>query len=103
MVVNKNAEIIAIGKYIPEFRLSNDDFPEALATSDEWIYTRTGIKERRISKPYEYSSNMAINAVYDLINKGVSVDDVDLIIVSSITPDYFTPSISALVQAEFTI
>lgn len=103
MIVNKNAEIIAIGKYIPEFRLSNDDFPEALATSDEWIYTRTGIKERRISKPYEYSSNMAINAVYDLINKGVSVDDVDLIIVSSITPDYFTPSISALVQAEFNI
>lgn len=103
MISNKNAEIVAIGKYVPEFRLSNNDFPEALDTSDEWIYSRTGIKERRISKPYEYSSHMAINAVYDLQNKGVKIEDVDFILVSTITPDYFTPNVSALIQSEFNI
>lgn len=103
MISNTNAEIVAIGKYVPEFHLSNDDFPEALDTSDEWIFSRTGIKERRISKPYEYSSHMAINAVYDLQKKGVEIEDVDFILVSTMTPDYFTPNISALVQSEFNI
>lgn len=103
MISNKNAEIVAIGKYVPKFKLSNDDFPKALDTSDEWIYSRTGIKERRISKPYEYSSHMAINAVYDLQKKGIEIGDVDFVIVSTMTPDYFTPNISALIQAEFNI
>jgi 3-oxoacyl-[acyl-carrier-protein] synthase-3 len=99
-----NAEIIAFGAYLPEKIVTNNDLSKIVDTSDEWIYSRTGIKERRISKDDEYSSDLAINAVKNLLDKNkVTLDDVDFIIVSSISPDYYTPHISALIQERFNI
>ena len=104
MVFNKKAKISAIGAYLPEEKLTNNDFSKMVDTSDEWIYPRTGIKERRISGKNEYSSDMAIKAVENLIaNNDVHIDDVDLIIVSTITQDYCTPSVAAVVQSHFEI
>jgi|WetSurMetagenome_2_1015567.scaffolds.fasta_scaffold169003_1 3-oxoacyl-[acyl-carrier-protein] synthase III len=104
MIFNKNAEIAAVGAYLPEEKLTNDDLSKIVETNDEWIYSRTGIKERRISKKTEFSSDMAIKAVQNLLdNNAVSVDDVDMIMVSTITQDYYTPSVAALVQSYFNI
>jgi 3-oxoacyl-[acyl-carrier-protein] synthase-3 len=71
-------------------------------TSDEWIVRRTGVRERRLSKETEFSSNMAIKAVGNLIERyRVNVDDVDMILVTTFTPDHFSPTVSALVQGHF--
>jgi len=104
MIFKKNAEIVAIGAYLPEDKLTNDDLSKIVETNDEWIYTRTGIKERRISKKTEFSSDMAIKAVQNLLdNNQISIDNVDMIMVSTITQDYYKPSVSALVQSYFNI
>ena len=99
-----NAEIVALGAYVPERILTNDDLSKIVDTNDEWIYSRTGIKERRISRDEEYSSDLAIKAVENLISENnVTLEDVDFIIVSSISPDYYTPSTAALIQGAFGI
>lgn len=98
------ARITAIGSYVPEKRLTNHRLEELVETNDEWIVQRTGIKERRIAADDEFTSDISIKAVENLKNRyGKSLDDVDMIIVCTMTSDFKTPSVSALVQAKLGI
>ncbi len=104
MSKQSNSEIIGLGAYLPDRRLTNNDLEKMVDTSDEWITRRTGVKERRISQKDEFASDMAIKAVEDLMRKNdVKIDDVDMIIVTTFTPDHFSPTVSALVQGHFDI
>lgn len=88
------------GKYVPERIVTNDDLSKTLETSDEWIRTRTGIRERRIAHPSETTASMAILAGRKALEKAeVSPTDVDLVIVATCTPDYPLPATASLVQA----
>ncbi|MFJ1490875.1 beta-ketoacyl-ACP synthase III [Capnocytophaga canis] len=84
-----NAAITAIGGYVPDYVLSNEMLEQMVETNDEWIFTRTGIKERRILKdPDKGTSYLAIKAAEDLINKkGVDPKEIDLVILATATPD----------------
>ncbi len=83
------AAITAVGKYLPDYVLTNKELEKMVDTNEEWIVTRTGIKERRLLKGEgKGASYMAIRAAQDLINKsGIDPKDIDLVIVSSATPD----------------
>ncbi|MBP1156656.1 MULTISPECIES: ketoacyl-ACP synthase III [unclassified Paenibacillus] len=97
-------KIKAIGSYTPDRLLTNADLERMVETDDEWIVQRTGIRERRISAPEEYTSHLCIEAVKNLVDRyGVSLEDVDLLIVSTSTPDFTFPSTASLVQAHFDI
>ncbi len=89
--------ILGMGMYVPDKILTNNDLEKMVDTSDEWIYSRTGIRERRIST--ENTSVLGIRAVENLLNK-INKDpkDIDLIIFCTITPDNNTPSCACLVQ-----
>ncbi|WP_139490170.1 ketoacyl-ACP synthase III [Brevibacillus dissolubilis] len=103
MILSK-ARITAIGSYVPEKILSNDDLSKLVETNDEWITQRTGIKERRVSAEDEFTTNLAINAVQNMIDRyQVSVSDVDFILVCTSTPDYSFPSVASQIQAHFQI
>lgn len=95
------AAITAVGHFLPEDRLTNAELEAMVDTSDEWIRTRTGIRERRILRdPAKATSYMATEAARDLLRKrGITADEIDLIIVATVTPDMFFPSTAALVQA----
>ncbi|MFE5320024.1 ketoacyl-ACP synthase III [Paenibacillus sp. NPDC056579] len=94
-----HARITAIGTYVPERRLTNHDLEKMVDTSDEWIVQRTGIRERRISEPWQYTSDLCAAAVNDLTRRyGKSVSDVDMIIVATSTPDFPFPSTASLLQ-----
>ncbi|RAP77425.1 ketoacyl-ACP synthase III [Paenibacillus montanisoli] len=98
------AAITAFGAYVPDRVLSNHDLEAMVDTSDEWIFQRTGIKERRIASEEQYCSDMCFGAVRDLqLRYGVVLEDVDYVLVATTTPDTFFPSMSARVQAEFGI
>lgn len=90
----------ALGMYAPEHVITNDDLATMVETSDEWIVQRTGIKTRRRVAENEYASDLAINAVRDMLRAHPDVDprSIDYVIVSSTTPDYVYPSIAALLQ-----
>jgi len=93
-----NAAITAVGMYIPEKILDNKYFESIVDTSDEWIITRTGIKERRMMEKGA-TSDMAALAIQDLINNShLKADEIDVIIVATVTPDMFFPSSACLVQ-----
>jgi 3-oxoacyl-[acyl-carrier-protein] synthase-3 len=95
----KNARITAIGTYVPSKILTNSDLEKLVDTSDEWILQRTGIKERRISSPEQYTSDLCAAAAHDLMHRyNKSLEDVELIIVATSTPDFPFPSVSALLQ-----
>ena len=83
------AAITGVGGYVPDFVLSNQLLEKMVDTNDEWIYTRTGIKERRILKdPNKGTSFLAIQAAKDLINKkGIDPKEIDLLILATATPD----------------
>jgi len=92
------AAITAVGHYYPETVLTNKDFEKMMNTNDEWIRTRTGIRERHIMKDGA-TSDMAVNAVRMLMtNRGIGPDDIDVIIVATVTPDMFFPSTASVVQ-----
>lgn len=94
----KNCRIVCAHKYIPERKIDNDEMSRMVDTSDEWIVSRTGIKERHISTG-ENTSYMAGEVLKGLIEKsGISPLDIDLLIVATISPDYLTPSTACLVQ-----
>jgi 3-oxoacyl-[acyl-carrier-protein] synthase-3 len=96
---NEGATITGIGYYLPETVLTNRDFEKFLDTSDEWIVTRTGIRERRMARPDEASSDMAIEASRRAMkDAGVEPEDIDLIIVGTVTPDMPFPSCACIVQ-----
>lgn len=92
------AAITAVGHYVPEDVLTNFDFEKMVNTSDELIRTRTGIRERHILK-HGATSDMAAKAIEMLMkNRGIGPDDIDVIIVATVTPDMFFPSTAALIQ-----
>jgi len=93
----------AVGMYAPAKILSNADFERMFETSDEWIVQRTGIRTRHVVSENEYSSDLAIGAINDLLaqNPEVELADVDYIIVASTTPDYAYPSLSAMLQYHY--
>lgn len=94
-----NAKIIGVGAYIPEKVYDNAYMESIVDTTDEWIIRRTGIKERHISADNEYTTDMATVASKRAIeNAGLSSEDIDLIILGTVTPDYFTPASACVVQ-----
>ena len=97
-----SAAITAVGAYVPEFVLTNKMLEELVDTNDEWITTRTGIKERRIlKKEGAGTSYMAIKAAQDLIKKrGIDPKEIDLIMVGTATPDTLVASTAAYVASE---
>lgn len=95
----KKIGIIGVGKYLPQHVLTNADLEKMIDTTDEWITTRTGIKERRIASDNEATSDMATKAAKDALNNaGLEASDIDLIIVATITPDMFFPSTACIIQ-----
>lgn len=93
--------IIGLGAYLPKKVLTNFDLEKMVDTSDEWITTRTGIKERRIAEKDEPASQLAFKAAKKALkNAGLSAREIDLIIVATVTPDMFFPSTACLVQKE---
>ncbi len=99
MCQTKKAGILGLGKYLPEKRLTNKDLERIVDTTDEWIFTRTGIKERRIARDDEATSDMATEAARKALSAaGLEAKDIDLIIVATITPDMFFPATACLVQ-----
>ena len=98
------AKILGTGSYLPEKRLANADLDPALNTSDEWIFDRTGIKARRIANEQETVSTMAAEASKKAIEAaGLSVQDVDMIIVATCSQENFFPSSACLLQAHLGI
>ena len=95
------AKIIGTGSYLPEKILSNFDLEKIVDTSDEWITSRTGMKERRIAAPDEYTSQMGSAAAKKAIEAAsMTPDEIDFIIVATTTPDYIFPSTACLVQQQ---
>ena len=94
-----NTGIIGIGRYLPEEILTNADLEKMVDTSDEWIRTRTGIEERRIANNETNTSDMAFEAAKKAISDaGITPEEIDLILVATVTPDYPFPSVACLLQ-----
>jgi 3-oxoacyl-[acyl-carrier-protein] synthase-3 len=95
----KKIGIIGVGEYLPKKALTNADLEKMVDTSDEWITTRTGIKERRMVAKNEVTSDMAIKASLEALdNAKLKPQDLDLIIVATITPDMQFPAVACLLQ-----
>ncbi|MCX7821740.1 MAG: beta-ketoacyl-ACP synthase 3, partial [Brevinematales bacterium] len=93
------AKIAGVGKYVPQKVLTNFDLEKIVETSDEWIVTRTGIKERHIATENESTSTMAAKAAEEAIKRaGLSKEDIEMIIVATFTPDMIMPSTACIVQ-----
>ena len=94
------SKIISTGAYTPQRVVKNDEISRMVETNDEWITSRTGIKQRRISsgeKTYQIAAKAATEAIK---NAGIDKEEIDMIILATITPDFFMPSTANLVQAE---
>jgi 3-oxoacyl-[acyl-carrier-protein] synthase III len=95
----RTCSISGVGSYVPSRVLSNADLAKLVDTSDEWITTRTGIKERRLAAKNEFTSDLAAHAALRaMANAGVTAEQVELIVVATITPDMPFPSTACLVQ-----
>ena len=95
----RTCSIISVGSYVPERILTNADLEKMVETSDEWITSRTGIKERHIAAADEFTSDMAARAALRAMESGgIAPDQIDLIIVATITPDMMFPATACLVQ-----
>lgn len=92
--------ILGLGSYVPEQKLTNNDFKKFVETDDEWIRTRTGITERRMAG-WEPTWYMGLKAVEQAIERaGISPEEVGLIISTSVTPDFLTPSMACVIQGK---
>ncbi|MBI4456201.1 MAG: ketoacyl-ACP synthase III [Acidobacteria bacterium] len=97
--MSRNAKITAVGKYLPEKRLNNIDLENLVETSDSWIVERTGILERRIVSNGQTNSDMAAAAARRILEeRQMGADEIDLIIVATVTPDMFFPSTACVLQ-----
>jgi 3-oxoacyl-[acyl-carrier-protein] synthase-3 len=95
----RTSSIAGVGSYVPSRILTNADLEKMVNTTDEWITTRTGIKERHIAAKDEYTSDLATKAALKALERAnVKPEEIDLIIVATITPDMPFPSTAALVQ-----
>ena len=98
------SRIIGTGSYLPPNAVSNDDLAQRMDTSDEWIRSRTGIRQRHIAQADETSGSLALEASRAAIaSAGISAQDIDLIILATSTPDYIFPSTACLLQARLGI
>ncbi|MCC9088861.1 MULTISPECIES: beta-ketoacyl-ACP synthase III [Bacillus] len=96
-----NAGIIGLGRYIPEKVLTNHDLEKMVETSDEWIRTRTGIEERRIASDDVNTSHMALAAAKKaLADADVAAEDIDMILVATVTPDQAFPTVACMIQEQ---
>jgi 3-oxoacyl-[acyl-carrier-protein] synthase-3 len=95
----RRAKISAIGKYVPPKVVTNYDLAERIETTHDWIVERTGIVERHIVEPGTPTSELAARAAADMLQKrGIEADEIDLIIVVTVTPDMFFPATACIVQ-----
>jgi 3-oxoacyl-[acyl-carrier-protein] synthase-3 len=95
----RDVGILGTGHYVPDRVLSNADLEKMVDTSDEWIVSRTGIRERRIAAPEQATSDLAFEAGRRaLADAGVKPEEIDLIIVATVTPDHLVPATSCIVQ-----
>jgi len=98
-MTERHGRITGWGMYVPDRVLTNHDLEQMVDTNDEWIVTRTGIRERRITEPGETTSTMAVEAAQRALARAdVSPNELDLIIVATSSPDYLTPPVSSMVQ-----
>jgi len=99
--MNHSAAIIGTGISLPEKVLTNKDLEQFLDTSDEWIQTRTGIRQRTIAQPGESNSTFAVKAAtMALENANLNAKDIDLLMIATVSPDMPLPATACLVQAE---
>jgi 3-oxoacyl-[acyl-carrier-protein] synthase-3 len=95
----RRAAFLGVGRYAPEKVLTNFDLEKIVDTSDEWIIERTGVRERHIAGEDQAASDLATPAALNALEMAaVSPEDLDLIIVGTVTPDYFFPSTACIVQ-----
>ncbi len=93
------AKITALGTYVPERIVDNHYFESIIETNDEWIISRTGIRTRHFSGENEFTSHLCIGAAKNLVEENnVTLDDVDFILVATVTPDQTMPSVASQVQ-----
>ncbi|HEY5292713.1 MAG TPA: beta-ketoacyl-ACP synthase III [Burkholderiales bacterium] len=98
------SRIIGSGSYLPRNVVTNDDLAQRMDTSDEWIRSRTGIRQRHIAEAGETSSSLALEASKAAIaSAGIAAQEIDLIILATSTPDYIFPSSACLLQAKLGI
>src|SRR5213594_2605307 len=98
---NVNAGILGTGHSYPEGILTNAQLEKMVDTSDEWITTRTGIRQRRKAAPDEYTSQFAVRASQEAIERaGIEPNEIDLILCATVTPDQILPSTACLIQAD---
>jgi 3-oxoacyl-[acyl-carrier-protein] synthase-3 len=98
------SKIIGVGSYLPKKTLTNKDLEKSLDTTDEWITSRTGIKQRHIVSPGEQTSDLAFEAAQRAIdNSNINTDEIDLIIIATTTPDKIFPSTACKVQTKLGI
>ena len=96
-----NAGILGTGHSYPQGILTNADLEKMVETSDDWITSRTGIKQRRKAGPGEYTSQFAVRASQEAIERaGIDPNEIDLILCATVTPDQILPSTACLIQAE---
>ncbi len=99
MEPTRTVSIIGTGSYVPEKVLTNHDLEKIVDTTDEWIHTRTGMRERRIASPEQAASDLGAEAAkVALADAGIEAKELDLIIVATLSPDMFFPSTACFVQ-----
>ena len=99
MALNRTVTILGTGSYVPEKVVTNDDLAALVDTSDEWIYSRTGMKERRICEADQATSDLGAEAAKAALkDAGIKADAIDLLIVATLSPDMFFPSTACFVQ-----
>src|SRR6476660_2515274 len=100
-MANQRAGILGTGHSYPEGILTNADLAEMVETSDDWITTRTGIKQRRKAGPDEYTSLFAVRAARKAIERArLDPSDIDLLLCATVTPDQILPSTGCIIQSE---
>ena len=100
-MLNHRAGVLGTGHSYPEGILTNEELETIVETSDEWITTRTGIKQRRKAAPHEYTSMFAVRAARQAIERArLDPADIDLLLCATVTPDQILPSTGCIVQAE---
>src|SRR6187397_1374803 len=98
-IATPRAAITALGRYVPERVVTNADLEKIVDTSDEWIRTRTGIRQRHIAPAGTPTSDLAVAAARMALDKrGIGADELDLIIVGTVTPDMLFPATACVVQ-----
>lgn len=101
MVKHLSARIIGLGSYLPKKVLTNQDLERMVDTSDEWIVSRTGMRERRVADVDEFPSDMGAEAARQALQAcSISPNEIEMILVASMSPDYISPSTANLIQAK---